>query len=208
MNQYSDMILKPESEKLLMQMVLKTRPGLIGMDDLKGEMPSSKVREAASQHSLFLTGEVLRNLRKITRAIDLHSKRLSQLSGLTGPQAILLAELKKTGAIPVSSLAKRVSLSHATVTDILNRLSKRDMVARTRDEADKRRILISLTPTGEAVLGNSPALLQERFVSEFSKLADWEQSLILSTLQRIAEIMDADAIDAAPMLAVGNIDDQ
>lgn len=173
--------------------------------------PKKKSRDSSPEtpsHSLFVTGEVLRNLRKITRAIDLHSKRLSQLSGVTGPQAILLAELNKSGPIPVSTLAKRVSLSHATVTDILNRLSKREMVERHRDDQDKRRILISLTDTGKQVLQNSPALLQERFVSEFSQLADWEQSLILSTLQRISEILDAESIDAAPMLAVGSLDEQ
>lgn len=177
------------------------------MVDLKQAKRQSASAEKATKHNLFVTGEVLRNLRKVTRAIDLHSKRLSQVSGLTGPQAILLTELQKSGPIPVSTLAKRVSLSHATVTDILNRLAKREMVARARDQEDKRRILISLTEAGAAVLQESPALLQERFVREFGKLADWEQTLILSSLQRIAEILEAESLDAAPMLALGSIDD-
>jgi hypothetical protein len=45
----------------------------------------------------------------------------------------------------------------------------------------------------------SPPLLQERFVRRFAALPDWEQTLLLSSLQRIAELMDAGDLDAAPM---------
>ena len=72
-----------------------------------------------------ISDEVLRNLRRIIRAIDLHSKQLVNHYGLTGSQALLMRELLQEGkGLPVSMLAQRVSLSHATVTDILNRLAK------------------------------------------------------------------------------------
>jgi hypothetical protein len=41
-------------------------------------------------------------------------------------------------------------------------------------------------------------LLQERFVTELRGLADWEQTLILSTLKRVAEMMHAQEIEALP----------
>ena len=41
------------------------------------------------------------------------------------------------------------------------------------------------------------------FVEEFGKLQDWEQTLILSSLQRIATMMEAKEIEAAPILASG-----
>lgn len=137
-----------------------------------------------------LCDAVLNALRRIARAIDLHSKRLVQRYGLTGPQALVLRSLLLAPEQPVGELARRVSLSQATVTDILDRLEKRGLVQRTRSTVDKRRVLVRATDNARA-LGDALPLLQESFVTEFRKLQEWEQTLILSSLQRVASMMDA-----------------
>lgn len=147
--------------------------------------------------------EVLRNLRKIIRAVDLSSKKLAREFGLTGPQALILAEVRKAGGVPVSVLAERVSLSHATVTDILNRLAKRALVTRVRDQVDKRRQLVFITEEGLALLSSAPTSLQKRFVERYDALPNWEQSMILCALERVAHLMNAEDIDAAPLLTSG-----
>ncbi len=133
---------------------------------------------------------VLLALRRIARAIDLHSKRLVQRYGLTGPQALVLRSLLLVSELSVGELARRVNLSQATVTDILDRLEKRALVQRTRSTADKRRVLVRATADAKA-LGDALPLLQESFVAEFRRLQEWEQTLILSSLQRVASMMDA-----------------
>jgi hypothetical protein len=50
--------------------------------------------------------------------------------------------------------------------------------------------------------------MQEAFVERFSSLQDWEQTMILSALQRLVSIMDARAIDAAPFLATNPLVNQ
>ena len=50
--------------------------------------------------------------------------------------------------------------------------------------------------------------LQESFIKQFTKLKDWEQNMIISSLQRLASMMDAQEIDAAPVLDVGVLDRQ
>lgn len=152
-----------------------------------------------------LTEDVLRNLRKISRAIDLHSKKLVQNHGLTGPQAVILREIRKHEQISPSALATKVSLSHATVTDILNRLSQKGLVTRRKSETDRRRILASLTEQGTAMIDDFPSLLQDRFIRNFEQLQDWEQTLILSTLQRIAGLMNVENMDVAPLLDSGSL---
>jgi len=149
--------------------------------------------------------QVLVALRRVTRAIDLHSRQLVQTHGLTGPQALLLKELLRGEETSVGELAQRVSLSQATVTDILNRLEKRGLIARQRSSLDKRRVLVRYTEKAAQLLESSPPLLQERFAARFDALQDWEQTLLLSSLQRIAAMMDATDLDAAPMLASGPV---
>jgi len=153
-----------------------------------------------------LSEEVMRTLRKIIRAIDLHSKKLVSNYGLTGSQAMVMRELTRAGEpLPVSALAARISLSHATVTDILNRLARKDLVARNRDDKDKRRILVSISAAGRDLIDGVPSLLQDEFLRQFHGLEDWEQTNILSTLQRVATLMNAQGLDAAPLLASGTI---
>ncbi|MBN9288740.1 MAG: MarR family transcriptional regulator [Gammaproteobacteria bacterium 39-13] len=144
--------------------------------------------------------DVLVELRKIMRAIDLHSKKLMQSFGLTGPQMIILKEIIKAERMPISLLAKNASLSHATVTSILDRLAKKEYVVRVRDVEDKRKIYVQASEQAKELISRAPALLQENFIEEFIKLEDWEQSLLLSSLQRIASMMNAKKIDASPIL--------
>jgi DNA-binding MarR family transcriptional regulator len=150
-----------------------------------------------------LSDEILRSLRRIVRAIDLHSRVLAQSHGLTGPQALILKELSRLEDATVGQLAQQVSLSPATVTDIVRRLESRGFVTRTRSAQDKRRVLVRPTTTALKVLQSGPSLLQENFVAELERLAEWERTLILSSLQRIALMMSAEAIPAAPVLSAG-----
>jgi hypothetical protein len=61
------------------------------------------------------------------------------------------------------------------------------------------------TEQARETLKGSPPLLQERFLDQFLALADWEQNLLLSSLQRIAAMMDAEHIEAAPVLSSGPV---
>jgi len=151
--------------------------------------------------------DVLVSLRRIIRAIDLHSRSLIQRFGITGPQLIILEELKECGECSVSELSNAISLSMATVTGILSRLESRDLIKRRRDATDGRKVLVKITPASEEVLSNAPPPLQESFISEFDQLEDWEQAGLISSLERIVAMMEATTLDATPMLVTGAIDE-
>lgn len=144
--------------------------------------------------------ELLIALRKVIRAIGLHSKQLSKTSGLTSPQLIIMLEIDKTSGVNSSQVAKNVNLSPATVTNILDRLENKDLVSRVRSTQDKRKVSLYLTENGKAILLKAPQALQEHFIENFSNLAQWEQSQLLSSIERLADMMDANEIDAAPLL--------
>jgi predicted ATP-grasp superfamily ATP-dependent carboligase len=55
------------------------------------------------------------------------------------------------------------------------------------------------------VLEEAPSLLQERFREKLGRLEDWERHWLLAALERIASMMDAESIDAAPILETGQI---
>ncbi len=146
--------------------------------------------------------DVLVALRRIIRATDIQSKRIAKSSGLTIPQVMVLRSIGSLGDVTVKRLAEEVSLSQATVTTILNRLEARGLVVRVRSARDKRVVNAQLLPDGEVVLQSVPALLHERFIERFDKLPIVEQESLVDTLGKLAQMMDAEAIDASPMLDI------
>jgi len=161
----------------------------------------------ASASDLAASDSVMIALRKIIRAIDMNSKKLVKRVGLTGPQLVILREIARRREVTAVQIAQAVSLSQATVTGILERMEKRQLIARQRSDRDKRRIMIRITANGDRILENAPPLMQEEFVERFCSLQEWEQMMILSALQRLVSILEAKEIDAAPFLATSPIED-
>jgi DNA-binding MarR family transcriptional regulator len=149
--------------------------------------------------------ELLMSLRKVIRAIGLYSKKLNKDSGLTSPQLFVLQKIEAQGGAMVKDIANSINLSSATVTSILDRLENKNLVIRERSTVDKRKVGLHLTTAGIKTLENAPKPLQEHFIDRFEKLEEWEQTQLVATMQRIATMMDAENLDAAPMLEVGAI---
>ncbi|UXI02838.1 MarR family winged helix-turn-helix transcriptional regulator [Photobacterium sp. TY1-4] len=152
--------------------------------------------------------EVLIALRQIIRAIDLHSRKLNKVAGLTGPQLVLMRAIRDSGEVTIRQLSNNTNMSQATATTILDRLEKRGLVVRERSKLDKRKVHAYLTEQGKESLAKAPMLLQESFISRFQQLDDWEQSLLLSSVQRISSMMNAEHLDVAAVLEVGSITKQ
>ncbi len=150
---------------------------------------------------------MLRAIRQVVRRISEHSKFLAREVGLTLPQLVCLkaiGELEEvTSEVTVASVAGRVHLSAATVSRIIDRLVGADLVTRERRAKDRRKVCLSLTPGGLERFQTLPTPLQEQFVRRLLALAPEERKSILSTLQRIVELMNAEDLEAAPLLAPG-----
>jgi len=144
--------------------------------------------------------ELLASIRKIIRAVDLHSKVLLKKYGLTGPQLMILHEIGKSSELSVTEIAKQISLSQATVTTILDRLEQQGFIVRKRGQSDKRKVYIEASEKTKDILASKPSLLQSDFIDRFNRLKDWEQTLLLSSLQRIASMMDSGQLESEPIL--------
>lgn len=134
--------------------------------------------------------ELLISLRRITRAMDLHSKQLEKKYGLTGPQLIILQVVSSEGEVAIGNLARKVSLSQATVTNIVERLEQKGILRRAKLGADKRLVFVGATEKAHQLLSSNPLVFQEEFIRHFENLKDWEQTLLLSSLQRLAVMLD------------------
>ena len=145
--------------------------------------------------------EILRALRRITRAIDLRSRKLANTFGLTGPQLVCLRALLFLGQTTPSKLAREISLSQGTVTGILDRLLARQLIKRNPSKNDRRLVEVELTDAGAALVKQAPSPLQEQFLEQLEALPLEEQESILRTLSRIVDMMGGGQLEAAAVLS-------
>jgi DNA-binding MarR family transcriptional regulator len=145
--------------------------------------------------------DILRALRRISRAVDLHSRFLVSTFGLTGPQLVCLRALGQRGLATPSELAKEISLSQATITGIIDRLASRQLVTRERTSRDRRLVTVRLTDAGKALIDQAPSPLQESFLEKLQALSEAEQRNIRESLERIVQMMGSEELEAAPALA-------
>lgn len=150
---------------------------------------------------------VLALVRRIIRAVDVQSKRVAKETGLTIPQLVVLQAIADLGEVTSGRLSAQVSLSAATVTTILDKLEARGLVERYRNAHDRRVVHARLTTAGAAKLAQTPALLHVRFTDAFGQLPAARQSEILDALEAVADLLDPESTDAAPVLEVGRLTD-
>lgn len=149
--------------------------------------------------------QVLVELRRIVRALDLQSKRLEKI-GLTGAQLQVIRALSRHDALTANRLSREVSLSQGTITAVLDRLEAKALIRRERSSEDKRRLVLTLTDAGREVVSHAPSLLRADFVASFQQLENWEQTLILSCLQRLAGMMDVSSAGTRPAPSAEDLD--
>ncbi|MGB5989794.1 MAG: MarR family transcriptional regulator [Marinifilaceae bacterium] len=68
--------------------------------------------------------------------------------GITYPQYLVLMVLWETDALPVNDIAKKLILNTNTITPLLKRMEKLDIVSRQRSSEDERKVVVKLTLKG------------------------------------------------------------
>ncbi len=144
---------------------------------------------------------ILRSLRRIIRAMDIHSQRLRLTHEITGPQLVCLAAIAAEGPLSIKQIAERVSLSPSTVVGVLDRLESKGLILRLRDAGDRRVVNVTATATGVALIGQGPSPLQEGLANALKSLPDIEQATIALSLQRIVDLMEARQLEPTPLNA-------
>lgn len=173
----------------------------------RGMILNSLGRHSNLGHMQNRSQTALIALRRILRATEFNARSLARASGLTPSQILTLQFLGGRDEATPTEIAAHVSLKQATVTSLLDKLEARKFIKRRRDQTDGRRVFVKLTPSGAKALSVSPDALQQRFHERFNRLPDWEQAAVIASLERVAFLLDAEDIDAGPILDIGAPDE-
>ncbi len=120
--------------------------------------------------------------------------------GLTMSQLRVLIILNGDPGMTAGNLAERLSVRPSTVTGIVDRLVKQDLVERRADPDDRRVVRNFLSTTGEPVINEFSAASREFIESFLEPLSDSELSEALIGLGRINA--SAQALGLQPKRAI------
>ncbi|MDP3847797.1 MAG: MarR family winged helix-turn-helix transcriptional regulator [Pseudomonas sp.] len=127
-------------------------------------------------------------LRRLQQAGEVHAKRLARFGGLTPIQLLILRVLANESQLTASALSRRVSLSAATLSGLLERMEEAGLLMRQRDDQDRRRQWLLLSDAGRNLLAQAPPLLPPTLRAAFASLPEWEQHSLTAALLRTAEL--------------------
>lgn len=107
-----------------------------------------------THHELDL--EVLQKMRIIVQAAQGHSQKIVKSCGISGTKLWLLQELSDRPNLRVGELAEIMSLQSTTISNMLEKLEKKELILREKSSSDKRVVTIKLTSTGVSLLKKAP----------------------------------------------------
>ncbi|HEY1533203.1 MAG TPA: MarR family winged helix-turn-helix transcriptional regulator [Polyangiaceae bacterium] len=143
----------------------------------------SQARPALGQHEDVR--EVLNTLRRIVRSLRLSSRTAEQRVGLSGAQLFVLQCLARQSPCSVNELAARTATDQSSVSVVVSRLVARGHVRRAASKADRRRVELSLTQSGRALLESAPEAAQDRLILALKKLPKPELKRLSRSLSKL-----------------------
>lgn len=125
--------------------------------------------------------EVIRRVKKLKESMHEGMSKIFKESNLTGPQGMVVGILFRFGSLKISDISQHMGLSMSTVSGILDRLERDDIIVREKSEEDGRVIIIRLTES-----------FKKKSEKTFSRPGDlWGKSLNLATEEEIETILSA-----------------
>jgi DNA-binding MarR family transcriptional regulator len=124
-------------------------------------------------------------------------------AGVRGYHYRLLAALDEFGPASQAALGRRTSIDRSDVVAVLNELAGRGLIERSPDPDDRRRNVITITPSGTeqlATLDEVLAGVQERLLAPLSAV---EREQLVALLARLVDPQPGDA--QGPQLGAGTI---
>lgn len=132
--------------------------------------------------------DIEKYLRKVDYIIRRKGREILSDFNITIPQFNALQILINKGDMTIGELSKSMALACSTITDLVDRMEKAELVIRKKDEKDKRVVRIEVLPKGYEILDK---VLNRRREFLASKLADFTTEEIEGLNSGLKALYDA-----------------
>jgi Transcriptional regulators len=133
---------------------------------------------------------VFKMLKQVGKSLRHYFENPFKEMNLTGPQGMLVMLLAKSGKRKVSELSEMLQLSNSTVSGIIDRLEKQEMVERIRSEEDRRVVYVDITAGARKSVDEHHERVKEKLESMMDKATPTELEEIFNGLKVLEEVIE------------------
>ena len=116
--------------------------------------------------------EILKCFRTVVKSVKRHSEKIKEKCGVSGAELWVLGELSNRPGMRSSDLAKVLSIHQSTLSNLLDKLDRKNFIWRERSKDDQRVVRLYLTEAGEEVIKHAPGPAQGVLVDALRNLSD------------------------------------
>jgi DNA-binding MarR family transcriptional regulator len=145
-----------------------------------------------------LITDIVMRIRRLRRSVYHDYIRTSRQFGLTETQSDVLKTLLGWGTMSSASLSRHLYVTPANITGVIDRLEKKGLVERVRQQADRRVALIRLTESGRDLSLQLPDPIENKLISGLENLAPEQVQALGEAMKRIIDLIGADRINDVP----------
>lgn len=136
-----------------------------------------------------LEKEVLKHFREIFIQAKSELKDNVKKTGLTGAQLWIMQQIYNFNGISNSELSKNLTIHVSTCSLLVNKLIKKNLIEKTRDPKDERKIVLTLSPKGKHLMAKAPKSPEGAIPSTLKKLTIEDLEELNTVLTKFAKKM-------------------
>ncbi len=149
----------------------------------------------ASEHETrqALTADLFEEWRVLGGANDIADQAVADSLGINRTDARCLAIIERLGGVTAGRLARESGLSTGAVTTVLDRLERSGLARRNSDPADRRRVLVEMTPAAQDANEELYRPLVEAATEQTLRYSEQELALLREYLRASRVLTEAHA---------------
>jgi DNA-binding MarR family transcriptional regulator len=140
-----------------------------------------------------MTYEYVENIEKYLRKVDYivrkKGREILNDFNMTIPQSTALQIIVNNESLTIGDLSQKMGLACSTITDLIDRMEKTELVIRKRDANDKRVVWIEVLPKGHDILEKVLKKRIEFLNSKLINIEDEDKRALNNLLEKVYEAM-------------------
>jgi len=107
---------------------------------------------------------------------------------ITLQQYLTLNILTKKSRCMITELSQALGVALSTMTELANRLVKRQFIKKIKDSKDRRIVWVNLTKKGVKIIQEINRKKQKHILTVLERLTERERQLLIDILERISQV--------------------
>ncbi len=133
-----------------------------------------------------------RLFRQVAGAVRAHYGHMEAKTGAAAADVLLLSAIASNAGAGIDRIADYLGLHKSTVSNLVSRLVKSNMVSRERSPEDQRTVRLSLLSPGRALLKRAPVPAAGLLPELMERLSDRQLRQVEDALQLLVDLLPED----------------